>query len=144
MPALLLLTASGFGVRSANAADLPNLKEPAFVSPAPAAYDWTGFYVGVNGGYGTDHFAFDYTYVTPLSVEKAASGIDSHGALFGGQVGYNYQLSDLPFIGHAVVGVEADFDWSGIGGSTHVTTPLAEMLATLEGLTLHVVVPVRV
>lgn len=43
----------------------------------------------------------------------AASGITAtteRGPLFGGQVGYNYQLANVPLIGHAVVGIEADSD----------------------------------
>lgn len=44
----------------------------------------------------------------------AASGITAmteRGPLFGGQVGYNYQLANVPLIGHALVGIEAHSDW---------------------------------
>ena len=46
-----LLTAASFCALLAGtafAADMPT-KAPA---PAPAGYSWTGFYVGLNGGYG--------------------------------------------------------------------------------------------
>jgi outer membrane immunogenic protein len=114
---------------SAGAADLSNLKESPVARPAPVpAFSWTGFYVGVNGGYGYDHFAFKYTYHPLAGYEQSTSGINSGGIVLGGQIGYNYQLSNLPFIGHAVVGVEAGSDWSGIGGATNVTTPLAALM----------------
>lgn len=130
MIAKLLATLGLFGALSATAlaADLPNIKEaPADVSPPPA-FNWTGFYLGINGGYGLDHFAFLYEYVLAGGWAPGTSGIDSRGAIFGGQVGYNYQFSDLPFIGHAVVGIEADADWSGIRGTTAVATPVAPLL----------------
>jgi outer membrane immunogenic protein len=116
-------------VVSASAADLPNVEESPVSQLAPVpTFSWTGFYVGVNGGYGFDHFAFKYTYLSPAGFEKSTSGINSGGIVLGGQIGYNYQLSNLPFIGHAVVGVEAGSDWSGIGGATNVTTPLAALM----------------
>jgi outer membrane immunogenic protein len=114
------------GVGSALAADLPNLKEEPFASAPVPAFSWTGFYAGVNGGYGLDHFAFIYTYDTG-GFEKSTSGITSRGAVLGGQIGYNYQLSNLPFIGHAVVGVELDSDWADISGATNVATPLGPL-----------------
>jgi outer membrane immunogenic protein len=55
MKKLLLASASvlAMGVVSASAADLPArmpAKAPAYV--APMTYNWTGFYLGLNGGYG--------------------------------------------------------------------------------------------
>ncbi len=79
---------------SALASDLPTRKAP----PAPAVYapptfTWTGFYVGVNGGYGIG------------SGTSSNFGTPS-GGLVGGTAGYNYQ------IGQFVVGVEGDLDWA--------------------------------
>jgi outer membrane immunogenic protein len=123
--AVCLLVAAA---ESVGAADLPNLKESPIAPPVPPpAFSWTGFYVGVNGGYGLDHFAFIDTYASPGGFEKSTSGINSRGVVLGGQIGYNYQLSNLPFIGHAVVGVEVDSDWSGIGGATSVATALGPL-----------------
>jgi len=55
MKKLLLAGASllAMGVVSASAADLPaRMPEKAPVYVAPMAYNWTGFYLGLNGGYG--------------------------------------------------------------------------------------------
>jgi len=102
---------------SATAADLPSTKAPpSFVTPVQA-FDWTGFYVGVNAGGGFDHFAFPYNTAGSTVFVTGTSAINSGGPVAGGQVGFNYELRNLPFIGHAVVGIEADTDWSGIRGS---------------------------
>jgi len=113
-----------------SAADLPNRSAPpvAPISP-PVSYDWTGFYVGVNGGGGLDHFAFPLYTNFLGNFEKTSSGITSKGAVFGGQIGYNYRLTNLPIIGHAVAGVEVDSDWASLTGSTTVN-PVAGGPAT--------------
>jgi len=81
------------------------------VAPAPAPMcDWTGFYVGVNGGVGWQQSRFTdqnsavyegYYFGTPTNT------FDNVNFLAGGQAGYNYQWRDL------VVGIEADADYSG-------------------------------
>ena len=96
-----LLIASALGV--ARAADLP-LK----AAPAPV-YSWTGFYVGLNGGYGLAEDPFSQTLTGGGLTESSSinSRVTPNGGIFGGQLGYNYQS------GHAVFGVEGDFQWSG-------------------------------
>jgi outer membrane immunogenic protein len=93
-----------FGLVSASAADLPRhqampAKAPVYVPPP---YNWTGFYVGINGGGGFGRSE----YSSPLS-----TSFDTSGGLVGGTIGYNYQM------GQVVLGVEGDGDWSGIRGS---------------------------
>jgi outer membrane immunogenic protein len=91
---------------TATAADLPPApyyKGPAFMPPA---YSWTGLYIGVNGGGGFGRSTWDTT-----------GGFDTSGGLVGGTLGYNFQY------GQAVLGVEGDIDWSGIGGSTSTGCP---------------------
>jgi outer membrane immunogenic protein len=111
----------------ANAADLPVRAAPPPITPLlpVGPYNWTGIYVGINGGYGTDHFAFPFGVPSPEApfFVMGSGGIDSHGALFGGQAGANYQFFNVPWIGNAVVGVEADVDWSDIRGSTAIPVP---------------------
>ena len=95
----VLLAALMAGVASsAMAADLPTRKAPpAPMSYAPPAYSWTGFYVGVNGGWGGTSGGGNLGSPT--------------GGLVGGTVGYNYQ------IGQFVAGLEGDWDWADINKS---------------------------
>ena len=81
---------------SASAADIPRrVVERPVAAPVPyvAAYNWTGFYVGLNAGWGW--------------------GADSNGdgGLVGGTLGYNWQMNQIVF------GLETDIAWSGIEGS---------------------------
>ena len=70
----------------------------AFAAP-PTSFNWTGFYVGVHGGYGwgEHHVADDNPTV--------AYEIDPDGFLGGAQVGFDYQF------GNFVVGIEGDASW---------------------------------
>jgi outer membrane immunogenic protein len=111
--ALLGLTAG------AMAADLPSRAAPAPVFAPVPVFTWTGFYVGVNAGYGwhenNDNTAFvaPGAFVTsPLTSGTITFGDDSgDGFVGGGQLGYNYQ------IGSFVVGLETDIQWADLGGS---------------------------
>jgi outer membrane immunogenic protein len=86
---------------SAAAADLPPAA-PYYKAPAYApVYNWTGFYIGVNGGGGFGQSTWD-----------SAGSFNLSGGLVGGTVGYNYQ------IGQAVIGAEGDIDWTDLRGTT--------------------------
>ncbi len=101
----------------AAAADLPDLKSPPAYVPPPQ-FSWTGFYAGVNAGYGLDHASYPYL-VEDNSYTLSRSGLTERGPAVGGQVGFDYQFSNLPLLGdHLVVGVEADADWSDINGAS--------------------------
>lgn len=88
---------------AAAAADLPPGGAPYYYKAPYAlpAFNWSGFYIGVNGGGGFGNSAWDTT-----------SSFSATGGVVGGTVGYNYQ------IGPAVLGAEGDIDWSGIKGTT--------------------------
>ena len=95
----------------AAAADLaarPYTKAPP---PAIAAvYDWSGFYIGANGGWGSSHKCWDFT--TPAGTFVAAEGChDASGGTAGGQVGYRWQA------GTWVFGLEAQGNWADFRGS---------------------------
>ena len=78
------------------------VKAPA---PAPTVYNWTGFYLGINGGYGLGRDPFDQTNPTPgfpTTISSISSRVTPQGGLFGGQLGYNLQS------GHMVYGLEGD------------------------------------
>jgi len=86
---------------AAHAADLPVRSAP----PAPV-FTWTGFYVGVNAGYGWN--TNDDDVVIPGVGRFEAD--DEGGFVGGGQIGYNYQ------IGSFVLGLETDIQYADIGG----------------------------
>jgi outer membrane immunogenic protein len=75
-----------------------------------AVYNWTGFYVGIHGGYKwADH---RIARLDAAGAVRVIGGIplddthDARGALFGGHAGFNYQVNRIVF------GVEGDFDWA--------------------------------
>jgi outer membrane immunogenic protein len=85
----------------AKAADLPRpmvTKAQPYMTPY---YNWTGFYVGINGGGGWGSSAWDTT-----------GSFNTSGGMVGGTVGYNWQY------GTWVLGLEADVDWADIKGNT--------------------------
>lgn len=100
------------GAAPAMAADLgarPYTKAPPIIA---AAYDWSGFYVGANGGWGTSRNCWDYLGTTALPQVTTGEGChDASGGTAGGQVGYNWQISTWVF------GVEAQGNWADFKGS---------------------------
>lgn len=94
-------------VHSVTAADLPTRPGPApIMSPVPV-YNWTGIYVGLNGGYGWGN-------QDPLNLitnRFDGSSLAFSGGVFGGTAGAQIQS------GHVVIGFEADLDWAGMKGS---------------------------
>lgn len=88
---------------AANAADLPSYKAPAYVAPLYA--NWTGFYVGLNGGYG-------WGKADVSNVFGDFTTDSTNGWLIGATLGYNYQT------GMWVWGLEGDLDWSLIKGNS--------------------------
>jgi outer membrane immunogenic protein len=90
--------------------------DPTF-APVPAApgYNWSGAYIGGEGGYGFGHEQWpDLFGATP-----ASGKFDANGWLAGGTVGANAQAGVLVF------GVEGEWMWTGIKGSQTFTLPFA-------------------
>lgn len=85
-------------------------KAPPMVSPA---YDWSGFYVGINGGGGWNRNCWSNTsfFGTPVSPSSAEGCSTSSGGTVGGQIGYRWQSASWVF------GVEAQGNWANISGS---------------------------
>ena len=101
------------GGASAAAADMPSrasTKAPAMIA---AISDWSGFYLGINGGAGSSHQCWTNTTVLGVpTLPNASEGChDGTGGLVGGQIGYRLQSAAWVF------GVEAQGDWSGMKGS---------------------------
>src|SRR6202158_2737049 len=98
----------------ASAADLA--ARPYTKAPPPmvaAIYDWSGFYIGANGGWGSSHKCWDITNfpgatVVPIFREGCH---DATGGVVGGQIGYRWQSAGWVF------GLEAQGDWADLKGS---------------------------
>src|SRR5215475_4155865 len=109
MKAFLLASAAALAVggvvATASAADLarrpppppPPTKAPLVVP----TYNWTGAYIGINGGYGFGRSKWDGLPAT----------FDVNGGMIGGQIGYNVQSSQF------VYGLEGDGDSTGLRGT---------------------------
>lgn len=89
-----------------------------------SAWNWTGFYAGVHGGFGGDKFTypFDATLdgVPPITASGSLS-LRSSGFYGGGQVGYNWQFAPA-WVG----GIEADINASGIEGKLGLNVTASE------------------
>ena len=115
MKKVLLVTASLIALSAAApavAADLaarPYTKAPAMIA---AVYDWSGFYIGANGGWGSSRNNWDS--VLPFVVGSEGSH-NATGGTVGGQVGYRWQA------GTWVFGVEAQGNWADFKGSNAST-----------------------
>ena len=118
--AILLAFAAVAPARAADLSVAPIYKAPPAV-PVPA-YNWSGFYLGVNGGgaWGTSNWS------------AVSNSFNLSGGQVGGTAGMNWQT------GHAVFGLEGDVDWSGVRGTAAPAlcpgcTTNNDWLATVRG-----------
>lgn len=115
MKAVLLGAILGFGsIAPSLAADLPARPYSAPASYVPIGYDWTGLYVGANGGYGRAQDCLRASGPLGVFVEEGCH--NAGGGVAGGQVGYRWQFGGAPM----VWGLEAQGDWASLRGS-HVS-----------------------
>lgn len=92
----------------ASAADLaarPYTKAPPMMV---AMYDWSGFYLGINGGWGSSRKCWTDT---TFGVDVADGCHNATGGTVGGQIGYRWQASQWVF------GLEAQGNWADFHGS---------------------------
>ncbi len=75
----------------------------------PPAFRWSGFYGGVQAGYGWG--TTDATSTTLSTLAAEGFNYSTSGAVGGVHAGYNWQMQNF------VVGLETDLELSGIGGS---------------------------
>ncbi len=111
----------------ASAADLPR-KAPAYMPPPPPPFTWTGCYIGINGGGAWKKTEFDISNNNAafFGPAFAAGSTPNHydidnmsGGIVGGTLGCNYQT------GAVVFGIEGDWDWADVSGSTSIATAVA-------------------
>jgi outer membrane immunogenic protein len=108
------------GLGMASAADMPVKALPAPI----VAFNWTGCYIGVNGGWKGGRFREESASV-PVTTGTLGAGtftapadrifldsFDANSAAVGGQVGCRWQTAS-----NWVFGVEGDFDWTDLHGT---------------------------
>jgi outer membrane immunogenic protein len=135
-PAAFLAAGAFFGLTFSVARALSDQPPPpGYLTSAPAA-SWTGFYAGLNAGYGWDASPNVYTTAAPLLTRfdnlvdlnwgyapgslthagasaLASTGVADtagSGGIGGGQIGYNFQFNNF------VAGLEADIQSARIAG----------------------------
>ena len=110
------------------AADFP-AKGPAIM--APALFNWSGFYIGVDGGYAWGRARL--IDVNGYNGPPPSFSYNPEGFQGGLYAGFNWQSGAL------VAGVEGEFGWLGLNGSRQfppyvgVRTPFDSVAATRGG-----------
>jgi outer membrane immunogenic protein len=131
-----------FGMTGAMAEEM-SVPPSQFITSRVPYLAWTGFYVGINGGFAWGNSSVAFAPNDPAALAGAFGGcspgapvalrgqcinsVDFHrdGAVAGGQFGFNWQVNS-----HWLVGAEADYQWSNFDGSVNSSFRLANVGAT--------------
>jgi outer membrane immunogenic protein len=104
-------------------------KEMKEVAPAPVPscdFSWTGFYIGLNVGYGWGNADTSFDPLpdpaTFFLLQPQTQDAEPDGVIGGGQIGFNWQWKRW-----LVLGAEADFQGSDMDG-TRTVGPLFDIL----------------
>ena len=81
-------------------------------APLPVIYNWSGFYIGANGGWGQSRNCWDFVFLAGPAFGDGCR--ERSGGLAGGQIGYRWQSNQFVF------GLEAQGDWANLS-STRVS-----------------------
>ncbi|TPI62564.1 porin family protein [Mesorhizobium sp. B3-1-3] len=104
MKCFLVAAAFAAALAAAAPASAADLTE----TPVAASYDWSGFYIGANGGWGSSHSCWD-AQLAGLSFSEGCH--NATGGTVGAQLGYRWQRNDWVF------GLEAQGNWADLKGS---------------------------
>jgi outer membrane immunogenic protein len=85
------------------------------IATAPESYEWSGFYVGAQLGYGWGNVDSHDALISDPSFSDWADSWKSDGVIGGIHAGYNQAFNSI------VLGVEADIEASGASGSVDST-----------------------
>ncbi len=109
------LLATSVMLACTTASQAADLALKAVKAPVGPAYSWTGFYAGLNFGYGVSDNKMSSSSVVVLptsgefgNVSSSTDSIDPRGVIGGAQIGYNWQLGPS-----WLIGVETDFQGAG-------------------------------
>ena len=127
-----------FGMTGAMAEEMA-VPPSQFIASARVPYlPWTGFYVGINGGFAWGNSSVTFSANDPAALAgtcggggspkgQCINGVNFHrdGGVAGGQFGFNWQVNS-----HWLVGAEADYQWSNLDGSANSSFRLGNVGAT--------------
>jgi outer membrane immunogenic protein len=125
-----------FGMTGAMAEEMA-VPPSQFITSRVPYLAWTGFYVGVNGGFAWGNSSVAFAANDPAAQAGTCGGgapkgqcitsVDFRrdGAVAGGQFGYNWQVNS-----QWLVGAEADYQWSNLDGSVSSSFRLGNVGAT--------------
>src|SRR5437667_7594442 len=125
----IALAAAAASLMFAGAASAADMAPRYTKAPPPVVapiYNWTGFYIGVNGGWAFDGWSDNTGTIvanTGLAAQIAAGAVPSflganhEGGFGGGQIGYNWQVNQFVF------GLETDIQGSDIGKTSTIFVP---------------------
>lgn len=137
-----IATLLAFGMTGAMAEEMA-VPPSQFITARVPYLAWTGFYVGINGGFAWGNSSVAFTANDAAALAGTCGGgpagapvglrgqcinaVDFHrdGAVAGGQFGYNWQVNS-----HWLVGAEADYQWSNLDGSVSSSFRLGNVGAT--------------
>ncbi len=98
------VTAAGLAFGAAQSAQAADIARPVYkAAPVVMAYNWSGFYIGGNIGYG-------WGEVESNNIAGFGVTAKPDGFFGGGQIGWNWQAPGSPW----VWGVEVDSQWANI------------------------------
>ena len=113
---VILTAASVFALTAAaNAADMYRPAAGGYKDAPYVGVNWSGLYVGVNGGYGAN------------AASVLPGGLDPAGGFGGGQIGYNVQRGNIVF------GLEADIEGADISDTAGRVTSKMDWFGTVRG-----------
>jgi outer membrane immunogenic protein len=98
---------------------------PVYVDPT---YNWSGFYIGINGGWGSSRNRYEWS--GPAGVTALGYSADATGGTIGGQIGYNWQA------GSWVFGLEAQGNWADLNKSYYGPVGTWSVGSTVDALGL--------
>ena len=114
----MLASAAMLAAGSAGAADMSYRNGP--IMPAAPAFSWSGCYAGTQSGLGAGHAKWQ-DVDTPGDIDGNGGGntanTDMSGALWGGQIGCDYQGGPLFLGGSWVLGVQGMLAGSTVTGT---------------------------
>jgi outer membrane immunogenic protein len=145
MKKLLLASVAGVALIAAGSANAADLRAPAYKAPPPVVapvpvFSWTGCYIGAHVGWGWGRKEFtngrDVTDDTTTVDTSLIGTVDTGGAIFGGQVGCDYQfgLGKGAGMGAWVIGIQGTAAGADINGTDNSATSFVNLHAKTDFL----------